>query len=100
MDGTRASWRREDSVTIPFVRKRRQRGTQALPENRMPSPFRFRAHNHSMSLMLLMALVFLTPAPAQQVVPELMKREVSREGAEYLEKLRKRTPFGTNEFNL
>ena len=34
-------------------------------------------------------------------VPELMKREVSREGIAYLEKLRKnRTPFGTNEFNL
>ena len=34
-------------------------------------------------------------------VPELMKREVSREGVEYLEKLRKnRTPFGTNDFDL
>jgi len=35
--------------------------------------------------------------PAAPPVPELMKREVSREGVEYLEKLRKnRTPFGTN----
>src|SRR4051812_3368317 len=34
-------------------------------------------------------------------VPELLQREVSREGVEYLQKLRKgRTPFGTNEFNL
>ena len=29
-----------------------------------------------------------------------MKREVSREGIEYLQKLRKRTPFGANDFNL
>ena len=37
----------------------------------------------------------------QPPVPELMKREVSREGIEYLEKLRKnRTPFGTIDFNL
>ncbi len=41
------------------------------------------------------------PPTTQPAVPELMKREVSREGVEYLEKLRKnRTPFGTNEFNL
>jgi monoterpene epsilon-lactone hydrolase len=33
-------------------------------------------------------------------VPDLMKREVSPEGIEYLQKLRKRTPFGTNDFNL
>ena len=39
--------------------------------------------------------------PAAPPVPELMKREVSREGVEYLEKLRKnRTPFGTNDFDL
>ena len=38
---------------------------------------------------------------APPAVPELMKREVSREGVEYLEKLRtNRTPFGTNEFDL
>lgn len=46
-----------------------------------------------------------TQAAGQEVakqpsVPELMKREVSREGIEYLAKLRKNTPFGTNEFNL
>jgi acetyl esterase/lipase len=29
-----------------------------------------------------------------------MKREVSREGIEYLRKLRKNTPFGTKDFNL
>src|SRR5262245_8293326 len=41
------------------------------------------------------------PKPAAQpAIPELMKREVSREGIEYLQKLRKQTPFGTNEFNL
>src|SRR5262245_17784864 len=38
------------------------------------------------------------PKPAAP--PELMKREVSREGIEYLQKLRKRTPFGSNDFNL
>lgn len=39
--------------------------------------------------------------PTRPVVPELLKREVSREGVEYLEKLRKnRTPFGTNDFDL
>src|ERR1700730_13703417 len=37
---------------------------------------------------------------AQSAVPELMKREVSREGIEYLIKLRKNTPFGTKDFNL
>ena len=38
---------------------------------------------------------------AQPAVPELMKREISREGIEYLQKLRKnRTPFGANDFNL
>ena len=38
---------------------------------------------------------------APPALPELMKREVSREGVEYLEKLRKnRTPFGTNDFDL
>ncbi len=37
---------------------------------------------------------------AQPAVPELMKREVSREGIAYLQKLRKRTPFGTKDFNL
>src|SRR5262245_5304113 len=39
-------------------------------------------------------------AAAQPAVPEMLKREVSREGVEYLQKLRKRTPFGTNDFNL
>ena len=33
-------------------------------------------------------------------MPELIKREVSREGIEYLQKLRKNTPCGTNDFNL
>jgi len=37
---------------------------------------------------------------AQTTVPEFLKREVSREGIEYLKKLRKNTPFGTNDFNL
>src|SRR5436190_688473 len=47
------------------------------------------------------SLVSARPAGgAQPAVPELMKRAVSREGKEYLEKLRKRTPFGTNDFNL
>src|SRR5277367_6403082 len=41
----------------------------------------------------------LKPA-VQPELPELMKREVSREGIEYLEKLRQGTPFGTNDFNL
>lgn len=41
------------------------------------------------------------PRPAAEpAVPELLKREVSREGIEYLQKLRKGTPFGTNDFNL
>lgn len=66
----------------------------------MTSPIRCLARHRSLRLSLLIALVFLSQAPAQQVVPELSKREVSREGAEYLEKLRKRTPFGTNDFNL
>lgn len=40
-------------------------------------------------------------AQAGEPVPELMKREVSREGVDYLQKLRtNRTPFGTNDFNL
>src|SRR5271166_783924 len=41
----------------------------------------------------------LKPA-AEPALPELTKREVSREGIEYLQKLRKQTPFGTNDFNL
>ena len=40
------------------------------------------------------------PPAARSAVPELMKREVSREGIEYLKKLRKNTPFGTNDFDL
>ena len=36
----------------------------------------------------------------QAAVPELMKRAVSPEGIAYLQKLRKNTPFGTNEFDL
>ncbi|MBM4072946.1 MAG: steryl acetyl hydrolase [Planctomycetes bacterium] len=38
---------------------------------------------------------------ADEPVPELMKRDVSHAGIEYLKKLRKnRTPFGEREFNL
>ena len=40
------------------------------------------------------------PVQSQPAVPELMKREVSRASIEYLEKLRKNTPFGTKDFNL
>ena len=36
----------------------------------------------------------------QPAVPELMKRDVSPESIAYLQKLRKGTPFGTNDFNL
>ncbi|MBI3823193.1 MAG: alpha/beta hydrolase [Planctomycetes bacterium] len=36
----------------------------------------------------------------QPAAPELLKREVSPEGKAYLQKLRKRTPFGANDFNL
>ena len=57
--------------------------------------------------LILAALSFVlgaTLAPAgakaQPAVPELMKRDVSPEGVAYLQKLRKRTPFGTNDFNL
>lgn len=39
-------------------------------------------------------------AHAGEPVPELMKREVSREGVAYLRKLRTGAPFGTNDFNL
>jgi len=41
----------------------------------------------------------LKPA-VQPALPELMNRAVSREGIEYLQQLRKQTPFGTNDFNL
>lgn len=37
---------------------------------------------------------------APSAVPELLKHEVSREGLEYLQKLRNRTAIGTNNFNL
>lgn len=37
---------------------------------------------------------------AQGTIPELMRREVSREGVEYLLRLRKNTPFGAKDFNL
>lgn len=37
---------------------------------------------------------------SQPAIPEIMKRDVSRESIAYLEKLRKNTPFGTNDFNL
>lgn len=37
---------------------------------------------------------------AQPTVPELLKREVSPESIAYLQKLKKNTPFGTNDFNL
>ena len=40
------------------------------------------------------------PLKPQPAVPELMKREVSRASIEYLDKLKKRTPFGTDDFNL
>ena len=36
----------------------------------------------------------------QTAPPELMKREVSLEGVAYLQRLKKNTPFGTNDFNL
>jgi acetyl esterase/lipase len=56
---------------------------------------------------LLSSVSWCAPAVGQEIpaaqpaIPELMKREVSREGAEYLQKLRKdRTPFGANDFNL
>jgi monoterpene epsilon-lactone hydrolase len=39
-------------------------------------------------------------APSPAVTPEGKPRLVSREGAEYLERLRKGTPFGTVDFNL
>src|SRR4051812_27059562 len=42
----------------------------------------------------------LIKPPDQPALPELMKREVSREAVEYLRKLRERTPFGTNDFVL
>lgn len=42
----------------------------------------------------------LVKPPAPPVLPELMKREVSREGIEYLQKLRKQQPFGTDKFDL
>jgi epsilon-lactone hydrolase len=38
--------------------------------------------------------------PPPSVAPEGKPRAVSREGVEYLEKLRKGTPFGTADFNL
>ena len=38
--------------------------------------------------------------PASSEVPEDKPRTVSRQGADYLERLRKGTPFGTNDFNL
>ncbi len=45
-----------------------------------------------------------TPAAGQPAAPaaapELMKRDVSPEGVAYLQKLRKNTPFGTNDFNM
>jgi acetyl esterase/lipase len=42
-----------------------------------------------------------SPKPVvQPALPELMKREVSPEGIAYLQKLKKNTPFGTNDFNL
>src|ERR1043166_7527868 len=55
----------------------------------------------SQTFVLLIFLSVPAHAAAQSPVPELMKREVSREGAEYLQKLKKnRVPFGTNGFNL
>ena len=58
--------------------------------------------------LMIAVLVFAlgnptTPAGGdvrQPPVPELMKREVSPEGIAYLKKLRKNTPFGTNDFDL
>jgi acetyl esterase/lipase len=46
--------------------------------------------------------LWCTPAADREsaAVPELMKREVSREGVAYLERLRKNTPFGTKGFDL
>ena len=45
-------------------------------------------------------LVFERFPLAELLVPEIMNRTISREGIEYLQKLRKNTPFGTNGFDL
>lgn len=45
-------------------------------------------------------LALANSAVGQPAIPELMKRDVSPEGKAYLQKLLKRTPFGTNDFNL
>jgi hypothetical protein len=42
----------------------------------------------------------LIKLPAEPALPELMKREVSREGIDDLQKLHKQTPFGANDFDL
>jgi len=42
----------------------------------------------------------LPEGSVRSALPELTKHEVSRESVEYLAKLRKNTPFGTNDFNL
>ena len=45
-------------------------------------------------------IVFEKFTLAELLVPEIMKREVSPEGIAYLQKLRKNTPFGANNFDL
>ncbi len=45
-------------------------------------------------------LVFERFPLAELLVPEIMNRTISRQGIEYLQKLRKNTPFGTNGFDL
>ena len=57
-------------------------------------------------VIALLVLALINPwvgsghAVGQSAVPELMKRDVSPGGIAYLQKLRKRTPFGANDFNL
>lgn len=43
---------------------------------------------------------FLSDGEIAELIPGLMKREVSPEGVVYLQQLLKRTPFGTSDFNL
>src|SRR6266852_1775320 len=54
----------------------------------------------SIIAVLVLTLGYPHARAGGEAVPELMKREVSREGSDYLQKLRKRTPFGTSDFNL
>jgi monoterpene epsilon-lactone hydrolase len=56
----------------------------------------------TLMIAVLVVVVGIPPAQAggDKPVPELMNREVSKASIEYLQKLRKNTPFGTNDFNL